>query len=167
MEVINPKMKQLQQENDLVISFASLNYAWARRGSFYVLAQKNKMWKLYRYDIKLPPSAEDAAISLTPVETDAAEAEKIKVLYTKARLWQTEGDNGENFCRGKKDCNISDAESWAISVATKTNVHTTAYYAPEFFEECCPGDAYRKQFIIIAKAIMKLAGDDKGSGIEK
>lgn len=166
-EIANPKMKQLQQENDLVISFVSLNYAWARRGSFYVITQKGKLWNLYRYDTKLPLSADDNAVDITPLETDAKEAEKIKALCIKAKLWQTGGDNGENFCRGKKDCSISDAESWAISIATKTNVHTTAYYAPEFFEDCCPGNSYRKQFIVIAKAIMKLTGNNNSGGEEK
>lgn len=165
-EIINPKLKQLQQENDLVISFGTLNFAWARRGSFYVLGEQNNAWKMYRFDAKLPPSADDASMSVSPLEVSSAEAENIKALYTKAQLWKTAGDGGENFCTGKKNCNINDAETWTLSVATKKNIHTTSYYAPDFFEECCPGNAYRKDFIAIGKAMMKLA-PETGGGADK
>lgn len=165
-EIINPKLKQLQQENDLVISFGTLNFAWARRGSFYVLAEQNNSWKIYRFDAKLPPSADDANMSISPQEVAASEAENIKSLYAKAQLWKTAGDGGENFCTGKKNCNINDAETWTLSVATKNNIHTTTYYAPDFFEECCPGNNYRKEFVQIAHAIMKMTMGVSG-GAEK
>ena len=154
--VINPHLKTLQQQNDLVIAFAVLNYAWARTGTYYVLAGKNQDWKLYSYKSKLYPAVNDTATEITSVNIEILAAQKIKQLYESSHLWETEGDEDGNFCSGKKKCNINDAETWTISIATPQNIHTTTFYAPQFFEECCPGNMYRKNFITIANEMMKL-----------
>ncbi len=156
---IIPQVIKFQLENDLVIAFASLNYAWTRKGTYYILASKNNTWKVYSYQAKLPPTEAEAAMPLTPISVDAKTADNIKQMYTKAKLWETQGDDGKSPCTSSKNCNINDAESWAITVATPQNMHTTTYYAPDFFENCCPGDAYRKQFIGIAKEMMKLGNN--------
>ncbi len=156
-DLINPHLKALQRENDLVIALGTLNYAWARRGTFYALTQKNNSWALYSYQSKLPPSAEDEAATLTPQTVSGEAAEKIKQLYTASGLWETGGDNGESFCSGAAKCNINDAETWTLSVATPHTIHTTTYYAPDFFEQCCPGNLYRQHFVALAKELIKLA----------
>lgn len=158
-ETNNAELKKLVQENDLVIAFASLNYAWTRRGTYTVLANRNKEWKLYWFQSRLPPSANESTEELKPLNVSAADAEKIKNLYAESSLWTTEGDADGNFCAGKKDCNINDAETWAISAATPQKMHTTTYYAPKFFEECCPGNSIRARFVGLAEEMMKLTGN--------
>lgn len=154
--IIIPHLNMLQQQNDLVIAFATLNYAWLRKGDFYVLTNRENTWQLYRYQTKLPPSAEEEAAAPAPQSISPELAEKIKNMYAGSQLWKTGGDNGGNFCNGRKDCNITDAETWTISVTTPQTIHTTTYYAPQFFEKCCPGNAYRQQFIAIANAMIAL-----------
>lgn len=157
MESLDPQLKKLQQKNDLVIAFATLSYAWSRTATFYVLASKNKQWKFYFYQSKLPFSRIDTTSVLSSINISETDAENIKQLYTSSNLWETEGDENGVFCSDKKDCNINDAETWAISVATPKNIHTTTYYAPEFFEQCCPGNLRRQRFVAIAKEIMELS----------
>ena len=161
-DIVNFKLKSLQQQNDMVIAFGSLNYAWTRKGTFYVLAKKNSDWKLYVYQSKLPPSAEEAA-EPTPQNVSTETAEKIKQLYAASSLWSINGDENGNFCSGKKSCNINDAETWTLSISTPQNIHTTTYYAPEFFEECCPENPYRQRFVAIAKEMIKLGGSNSAA----
>ena len=132
---IIPHLKQLQQQNDLVIALGTLNYAWTRKGDFYVLTKRNGTWQLYRYGAKLPPSPNDLSMEITPQNVSPETAENIKKMYAG---------------------NITDAETWTISVATRQTIHTTTYYAPQFFEECCPGNAYRQRFTAIANEIIAL-----------
>ncbi len=153
-EIKNPQLKKLQEDNDLTIAFASLNYAWTRKGTYYILACKNNSWKFYSYQSKLPPSS-DAKTEVASLNVSDSSAQTIKKLYESSALWKTNGDEGD-FCNGKNDCNITDAETWTLSVATPQNIHTTTYYAPEFFENCCPGNVDRRQFIAIVKEMMKV-----------
>ena len=157
--IINSQIEILAKQNDLIFAFATLNYAWTRKGIFYVLTCKNKEWKLYSFQSKLSGTLHDSTISITSTNVSIARVETIKHLYTLSQLWTTSGDEKGLFCNGKKDCNITDAETWILSVATPQNIHTTKYYAPEFFEQCCPGNPYRQQFVAIAKEIQKLASN--------
>ncbi len=156
-EDANPQLAQLQKENDIVISFATLNFAWSRTGTYFVIAGKNGIWKRYQYKAKLSPGNE-ATIELVPQSVLADSVLPLLERYTKAGLWQTAGDDGGNFCPGNKQCNINDAETWSLSVATPQHIHTTTYYAPQFFEECCPGNHLRSEFVSIGKLMQQLAG---------
>ncbi len=164
-DVINPHLKKLQSQYDLVIAFGTLNFAWARKGTYYVLASKNNEWVFYAYEARLPPTPGDEAATITPQKVATGTAEKIKELLSSSELWKTDGDKDGNFCAGKKSCNINDAETWTLSIATPQSIHTTTYYAPTFFEECCPGNPYRKQFVEIGKAMMQL-GNPKSTAPE-
>ena len=154
--VINAQIQQLQTENDFVLAFASLNYSWTRKGIFYVLARKKNEWTFYSFQAQLPPSQQQPAAVLVPLSVPADSAKKIQSLYLQSQLWHTRGDEDGRPCPTNKSCNISDGETWLITVTTPQNSHTTTYYAPAFFEECCPGNQYRKQFISIAKHMMDL-----------
>ncbi len=154
---INFQIKKLAKQNDLIIAFATLNYAWARKGTFYVLAYKNKEWKLYLYQSKLSSALSDSILQIDSSNLSVSSAENIKHLYTSSQLWNTNGDEKGKLCNDKKDCNITDAETWTLSVATPQNIHTTIYYAPEFFEQCCYGNLYRQRFVAIAKEIQRIA----------
>lgn len=165
-KVVNPHLVKLAGENDLVIAFGTLNYAWTRTGKFYVLTSHNNAWQLYTYEVKLPFTQADETAALTPQNVSPEMAEKIKKLCAASELWQTNGDKDGRFCSGKNNCNITDAETWTISIATQKNIHTTTYYAPQFFEECCPGNPYRQRFVAIAKEMMAL-GKNNSSAPEK
>ncbi len=156
---INPQIKKMAKQNELVIAFGTLNSAWTRKGTFYVLACKNKMWKLYLYQLKLSSALIDSTPQIDSSNLSVSSAEHIKQLYTSSQLWNTSGDTNSLFCNNKKDCNITDAETLTLSVATPQNIHTTTYYAPEFFEQCCPGNPYRHSFVAIAKEIQKIASN--------
>ena len=159
---INLQLKKLQLQNDFIIAFATLNYAWLRKATYYVLANKNNEWKLYIYQSTLTLLPVDTTTEIISVSISSDSAEAIKKLYASSQLLKTNGDENRMFCGNKKNCNITDAETWTLSIATPKNIHTTTYYAPEFFEKCCPGNLYRQQFIAIAKEIKNLA-DNKDS----
>lgn len=162
-EALSPLFTKLQKENDLIIAFAKLNYAWARKGTYYVLAGKNDTWKMYVFTSKLPPATDETVTSLSPVKISQDSAKQIAALYSASELWQTEGNTDGDECEGKGGCNINDAETWTISAGTDKIMHTTTYYAPEFFEECCPGNRLRTRFIAIAKQLQKLAGNQSSA----
>ncbi len=160
---LNPALSKLQGESDLLIVFAKLNYAWARKGTYYVLASQKDKWNMYVFDSKLPPAAGENISNLSPVAVSADAAKKITEMYSASQLWETDGNTDGNECEGKGGCNINDAETWTLSAATEQTMHTTTYYAPEFFEECCPGNRHRARFLAIAKQLQTLAGNQSSA----
>lgn len=156
---INTTLNKLAKENDLIIAFATLNYAWTRTGTYHILVLKNKQWKLYSYQSKLSSALNDSIPQIDSINLIDSTAEKIKQLYASSQLWNINGGENKLFCNNKKDCNITDAETWTLTIATPQNIHTTTYYAPDFFESCCPGNSYRHSFVAIVKEIEKIVSN--------
>jgi len=79
-----------------------------------------------------------------------------------------EGDNGKDFCTAdkKNNCNINDGVTWRLLFITKDNVINPSYYEPEYYENCCPGNANRQLFLQIANKIKSIVGNN-GKGIEQ
>ena len=49
------------------------------------------------------------------------------------------GDSGQVFCNnGSANCTINDAGTSRLWIITKKSFINPSYYAPEFFENCCP-----------------------------
>lgn len=156
---INTELKKLAKENDLIIAYVTSTEGWSRTETHYVLASKNRIWTLYSYRTSLF-SESDTAIQFTSTHIQDSSAENIKHLYALSGLWRTNGDERDDkFCNDDRVCMISDDATCSLTVATPQNIHTTTYYAPDFFESCCPGNPYRHSFVAIVKEIEKLAGN--------
>ncbi len=63
------------------------------------------------------------------------------------------------FCMdGNKNCNINDAAGLRLWIISKNAAISPYYYAPDFYEKCCP-DKQRGLFLSITKKIAAVFGD--------
>lgn len=151
-------LQALQQAHDITIAFATLNYAWARRANWYVLAGKNNAWKGYSYSTSLGGiNGNGKAKGMQSFDVPADSANAIVQLYNQYALEKTTGSEKGTECPDSvRRCNIMDAESWSIVAGTPAASASASYYAPQFYERCCPGNQNRIHFIEVAKKISAL-----------
>ena len=75
---------------------------------------------------------------------------------TKFNLWQLNDDRGYPVCpAGSTFATVTDGGYIVIHLITKYNTKTLYYYAPEFYEEQCPGNTNRKHVISLATLFAK------------
>ena len=138
-------LHQLQQSNEVVLAFAVENYAWVKSINYKIIALNNNQWKGYTYSI----NKTRGTASINPAEVSQDSCNAAWKFFQQTTVAKIKGDNGENFCEGEKknSCNINDGATWRLLILTKNNVIDPAYYEPQFFEECCPGNKDRKLFL--------------------
>jgi hypothetical protein len=153
------ELKKLQSENDLVIAFAIENYAWARSIDYYIIAMSNAGWKGYKYHHNLMRGNAGSPTSLQPVQVNSAGCDEVVQFISQNEGWNIKGDSGQNFCSdGSKNCNINDAPGSRLWMITKTAYMAPSYYAPQFYEKCCP-EKQRGIFLSITQKIAGLFGE--------
>jgi hypothetical protein len=154
----------LQQNNELVLAFAVETYAWARTKNYKILTLNNNEWKGYNYKIN---NSTHSSSGLIPVTVSADSCDALWKFIKEKDATKITGDNGKDFCPGdkNKNCNINDGATWRLLFITKDSVITPSYYEPQFYEDCCPGNANRQLFLGVAGKIKNIAGDT--NGIEK
>jgi hypothetical protein len=159
-------LKYLQQQNDLLLVFADENFSWSRITQYKILALSNGKWNAYSYNAKnflkasanLPP----ATSLVQNKNVSSSSCDSIWQFFVKHEVWKIKGDEGKNFCGNEnKNCNINDATYWRLMIITKTKQTDASYYAPEFFEQCCPGNTDRQTFIEAVKKIQVIANNDE------
>ncbi len=127
----------LRNNNDIVIAYADENFAWVRKIDYTILAQQNGVWKGYTYKVslmKLNPSQRISSLNINKNVCDS-----LVEYLIKNKAWTIKGDTGNVFCaNGNANCNINDASSGRLWIITKKAVINPSYYAPEFYENCCP-----------------------------
>jgi hypothetical protein len=157
-------LRNLQQNNELVLAFAIETYAWARTKNYKILTLNNNEWKGYNYSINNSTQSSSGLIAVT-VSADSCNA--LWKFIKEKDATKIPGDNGENFCSGNKNnnCNINDGATWHLFFITKNSVITPSYYEPQFYEDCCPGNTNRQLFLQVADEIKNIARDT--NGIEK
>ena len=144
-------LNNLRNNNDIVIAYAVENFAWARKINYTIIAQKNGEWKGYNYEKSLMKQNPSQNINSISINKTACDSLANYIMQTKA--WMIKGDNGKNFCaNGNKNCNIYDVPTERLWVITKQTVINPSYYAPEFYERCCP-DKDRALFLSVKKKI--------------
>lgn len=156
-------LASLQANNELLLVYAIEDFAWTRTTTYRVLANNNKEWKSYFY--KAPHNnlflKKDAAIIVT---TDVAKAAGDSVLsyFTQSEAWKIKGDNGKDFCQSTSPdgvvtaCNITDQPTSKLMMITRNKIVSSSYYAPEYFDKCCPGNEDRKKFLTAIEKIKVL-----------
>ena len=152
----------LQKNNEVVLAFAIETYAWARTKNYKILALNNNEWKGFNYTVN---STSHTSSRLNPVKVSLDSCNALWKFVKENNSTKIKGDNGKNFCEGdkKNNCNINDGATWRLLFITKNDVITPSYYEPEFYENCCPGNADRQLFLQIANKIKSIVG----SGIEQ
>jgi hypothetical protein len=152
-------LQQLQKQNDIVIAYAVENFAWISSADYRILAQHNGEWQGYFYHKNLMKNNAGSPTSISTIKIiDKDSANALMKYIAEKEAWNIKGDSDTGFCtNGNKNCNINDAPSAVILIATKTAAVASRYYAPEFFQKCCP-DEQRAIFLSITKKIEALAG---------
>lgn len=152
-------LHKLQTENDLIIAYAVENFAWVKSMDYHIIAQKDNKWKGYSYHKNLMTTSAGSPTLITEEKVNKAACDSILNYVTEKQAWIIKGDNGENFCTdGNKNCNINDASSLRLWLITKNAVINPSYYAPDFYEKCCP-DEQRGLFLSITKKIASVFGN--------
>jgi hypothetical protein len=153
-------LQKLQSENDLVIDFAIEKYAWVRSIDYRILAQNNNEWKGYIYHKNLMSNNTGSPTTTSEIKVDKTAADALLNFLTENKAWTIKGDSENGFCAdGNKNCNINDAAGSRLWLITKTAAINPAYYAPEFFENCCP-EKQRGLFLTITKKIAGIIPDN-------
>jgi hypothetical protein len=153
-------LQRLQSENDLVIAYAVESFAWVKSINYRVLTKSNGEWKGYVYHKNLMRNNAGSPTTFTTAAVDKAACDALLNYLTENEAWKIKGDSGNGFCSdGNKNCNINDANSARLWLMTKTGVLNPSYYAPDFFENCCP-DKQRGLFVSITKKITDIVADE-------
>lgn len=165
-EELDSVLADLRQKNELLLVFADENFAWTRMTSYYILAKNGEQWKGYFYkgsNRKMPASTDTIYKEISVSKEDA---DDVLAHFNANELWKVKGDDGKNFCAGTNSsdsskpvtqkCNIYDANTWQLFMITHDKVISPSYYAPDFYERCCPGNIDRKHFVEAAKKIRSL-----------
>ena len=158
-------LRKLQAENDLVIAYAVENFAWVRSIDYRILAQNSNGWKGYRYHQNLMRSGgAGSPTTFNEVSINKTAADDALNYITENKAWDIKGDPAGGPCtNGSKNCNINDAAGARLWIITKKGAINPGYYAPEFYENCCP-DKQRGLFLSITK---KISTAVEGSGMNQ
>ncbi len=153
-------LQKMQAENDLVIAFAVENFAWVKSINYRILTHNNNEWKGYLYHKNLMQNASAGSpTSMHAVTVNNAACDSLLNYITEKKAWDIKGDSGNGFCAdGSKRCNINDASGSRLWIITKNAAINPSYYAPDFYESCCP-EQQRGLFLSITKKITAIAGE--------
>ena len=152
-------LREFQSANDLVIAYAVENFAWVKQADYTILTHNNKEWKGFIYHKNLMLNNAGTPTSITPVNVNKTACDSLFDFITKNKAWTIKGDTDKGFCVNiNKQCNINDAASARLWLITKAATFNASYYAPDFFENCCP-DKQRGLFLSITKKISAIAGE--------
>ena len=156
-------LERLQTENDIIIAYAVENFAWIRSMDFHIIAQNNNGWQGYTYHKNLMKNNVGSPTSINMVNVDKSACAALINYITENKAWTIPGDSGNGFCKdGNKNCNINDAAGLRLLIITKNGVVNPYYYAPDFYEKCCP-DKERGLFLSITKKIQALLGAESAT----
>lgn len=146
-------LQKLQADNDLIIAFAVENFAWVRSMDFHIITQKNNEWKGYIYHKNLMKNNAGSPTFFNSAVISNVMCDSALRFISENKAWTIPGDSDSGFCKdGNKNCNINDAASLRLLITTQKGVYSSSYYAPDFFEQCCP-DPQRGLFVSIIKKI--------------
>ncbi|WP_156166648.1 hypothetical protein [Pedobacter sp. BMA] len=98
---------------------------------------------------KLRPADINIFFKMTQTKTDS-----LKNLWqsiTKMQLWRMQDDRDYPACsEGSTFATVTDGGYIIIHLITRDKIKTLFYYAPEFYEEQCPGNEHRKNALNLA-----------------
>jgi len=157
-------LHSLQQNNELILAFAVETNAWVRAVNYKVLAMNKDQWKGYTYYVN---NTTHISSGLKPAEVSNDTCNSLWNFFQTREVPKIIGDNGENYCIGdkKNNCNINDGATWRLILLTKNKVIDLSFYEPEYYENCCPGNADRELFLQAVNKIKAIVPDKKDAAM--
>lgn len=149
-------IRKIQSLHTLVIGYAEYNTAWVYVPVTYNLIGLTKRKCIaYRYTIFPNSKPNEQSFRLDSIIVTREKIDSIISIVKKNKPWQIKHSDIEELddCSHIQiekpiNCSISDANSKALFLLTKSHHFTASYYAPEFYEHsCCPGNMDRKNFL--------------------
>lgn len=160
-------LKELQMRYDLVLVAGRENHAWGHTAGYKIIALNGNEWMGYDYYVNRGNTNdeshfENGNINPRVIEQNAA-ATAWKFIQAKDDDILKKSSSTDPCSHDKtKKCNINDGGDWHIMILKPTSVQELKYYEPEFFENCCPGNANRKLFIEAFQKIEEAVATGKG-----
>jgi hypothetical protein len=152
-------LRKIQKENDLVIGYSSYNTTWRHVPiQYFLIGLKNNQSKAYSYTINQNVTNKEVPFTLDSMIVSNTNKDSILALFKQANGWSLKHveDGNTIHCSdipNSAHCTINDASAKSLIVMTKTHQQISNFYAPEFFEQCCPGNAERQRFLTIIRPI--------------
>ncbi len=145
-------MHSLQQQNDLVLAYATENNAWAKSATYQIIAKNHDgNWMGYFYYVNNTPGVVRSGgsnFNINPAVVSNSACDSVWQFFQQQQVWKIKGDEGKNFCASpNNNCTINDGQTMRLLIITKTKITDASFYEPVFFENCCPGKADRKLFL--------------------
>ncbi len=159
-EIKDSVLNAIRQKSDVVLAFAVENYAWGRTTNFLILSKTGENWMGYNYFVNSIAGSTingNETFNINPAVVNEKSADSLLAFLKEKKVWEIQGDNNEGFCPdGNKNCMINDAPVERLWIVTKESLVNPSYYAPAFYEECCPGNENRQLFIKITQNIRRI-----------
>lgn len=147
----------IQKANDLSIGYQVFNKSRYGDEEFYLLGFHKNNCTAYKYLKKAAVTIGQLPYKLDTFPVSKNNKDSIMTVMKQTKIWALSHDEkAEIYCPLKKEfslCNISDAETKKIIVMTKSHQTSSDFYAPEYYENCCPGNIDRQRFLIFLKSI--------------
>ncbi len=154
-------IKSLQERYDLLIGYATTS----DRPGFYkkhflVGINKNKS-VAFRYILTLVRTNNEAPFVLDSIPVPEILRDSIISNYVQIKAWEIYRSEDENTSQCSdivkhSGCKIVDAETYQLIVTTKSGHRSSSFYAPEYYEKCCPGNEDRRRFLRLVNIIEKV-----------
>ena len=159
-------LKRLQENfNLLIITYNQLSRNPERSPYFKIMAFDNKSWYAIEYHKPTVQMLNHIyTLKYKKYELSFSKSDSVLNIFKKTNFLQIkpkdEGCVESNLQKDKNGkyilCQIADASTPTIIIVQKKWVSRKIYFAPEYWEECCPGNRDRQVFIKCYKAVVSL-----------
>jgi len=158
-EPVDGILKQLQLNFDYSITM-SFSSSWDVRPNYYILGKKGDSLTAWRYNKQVSGRSRGGIkpdTSLHKVEIERPKLDSLLGVILKNDLANVPNEAKDTYgCGfGGEKYVIDDAGAIKYILITKQEYRVITFYAPEFFEEKCPGSSARQIVIACAQAFRK------------
>jgi hypothetical protein len=127
---------------------------------YYLVAFNQTSTKAYKYKVRQYATSQQKLFQLDSIAVDNSTRDSVLEVYNSDEGWSLKHneDSSTGYCADFEKfayCNISDGETYSFIVFTKKTGTASSFYAPQFFEKCCPGNDARKRFLALMKPVAK------------
>jgi hypothetical protein len=148
-------LQSLYKNNQLVFGVAFENHSWGHNATYRVFVMNNDQWTAYTWYSNY--SQPGIVPNVNPAMISADTCKAILNFLKENNIENIKGDLGKPGCGGtNSNCNINDGATWHLFSISKGNVIAPSYYEPQFYEDCCPGNKDRKQFLAVVNKIVSV-----------
>jgi len=149
-------LTRLQKDFDFSIVYAPWS-AWDSSPNYYILAKKGDSLFAFRYHQRImadiPIEIQDTGLHQVKVAKITLEG-LLKTIIKNDLSNLKEETNDSHGCPGD-GCQIVDAAHKCFYIINKEGHRYLHYYAPDYYEGCCPGSSARVSISKCAKVFVK------------